>query len=901
MKRFYLSNIGIFMICLVGMLFFIVFSPQVMATACSSGGTTCGNIPFACCYKDCTPYPAGTLSPFYAGSTGDEDYSCNGQAITNFTCDGVNGLPAYLNTGIVCSGTCTNYCIGKVGCGFAPSGTAASNCGSGQVCNGYGACVSFCGDSIVSSGEQCDLGSNNGVNTCTAVPYGSSCTYCGSSCQAVTVSGGSCGDGIVNAGEQCDYGIADSQSFSRPVLVDDTGASWPICNNDLTRQDFCQLKGYTQSVKGTAYSGGGCINATTLSTTCSQTGSTCIKIPGSSIYWVPSGDAEYNVTCSNSQGHANGVVCSTPGCSYCTSSCSLVTIPSIPDWTTSDFGWSLSSIGALHAATASSKIFLTTDYGINLKSDKSYTISYTLSNPNNCILSFDLNDGNCINPSTFLQGNCFSNQVLAAVSTGSNTFNIPSNTNSPNGYFRGAHLRIIADSGCAGVDISNIVLSESSYTSDSITYDYSKMSSSITSISSCCPTTYCWDGNECVNSDSWMTNATYPAMWNNIFDTNWTDEHVNSSTQLRARGYRCVINSSNIADWVASDIKYDWDFKASGYCADAMDCFVEKGYNLGGSDGCIHNNQVVSDKISGTYTVGSGNHYCYMGNWTTRSYMIAQLLQNLSTNSEYTMHCYDNDMMALNTPTILGSDSGILSACVLVKSIGNYEDQIITGIIIDNDLNAGAFLSSIVDEYESIYGSLEGAVYYDGFEDCTLDTATPIASTNFTRCFEKSSSDGAVNNGLYIYFNRDHRYFIISNDRIDGLSKQTFWTSISGFFRGLFRPDIDLIPYSAINYTSSYDRIYIAKSAAGPEVRAIEEYKYDERTQSMVTLLNIRHNRTTDLNNPINMTQILVAVNKTSPDAKYGAYDNGQEIIIRTENRTGLWRYFASSSRPRVE
>ncbi|HET7544272.1 MAG TPA: DUF4215 domain-containing protein, partial [Polyangiaceae bacterium] len=73
-------------------------------------------------------------------------------------------------------------------------GTAAGQCGPGCKFAPY------CGDQIVSNGEQCDDGANNGKG------YG----YCLAGCKI----GQRCGDGVKNGPEQCDDGVNNGTSGS---------------------------------------------------------------------------------------------------------------------------------------------------------------------------------------------------------------------------------------------------------------------------------------------------------------------------------------------------------------------------------------------------------------------------------------------------------------------------------------------------------------------------------------------------------------------------------------------------------------------------------------------------------------------------------------------------------------
>ncbi len=85
-----------------------------------------------------------------------------------------------------------------------------------------------CGNNILDSGEQCDYGTNNG-KVCSPL-YGSSCTYCSSTCKLVTLTGGSCGDGTCSAinGETCSTCPTDCGVC--PAACDLTQAYWSVSN-----------------------------------------------------------------------------------------------------------------------------------------------------------------------------------------------------------------------------------------------------------------------------------------------------------------------------------------------------------------------------------------------------------------------------------------------------------------------------------------------------------------------------------------------------------------------------------------------------------------------------------------------------------------------------------------------
>ncbi|MBT6995130.1 hypothetical protein HN865_00685 [Candidatus Woesearchaeota archaeon] len=69
--------------------------------------------------------------------------------------------------------------------------------------------ISYCGDEVVDSGEECDYGSSNG-EVCVPSP-GFSCSYCDDSCQLVLVESSSCGDGTCDADETCSSCSSDCE------------------------------------------------------------------------------------------------------------------------------------------------------------------------------------------------------------------------------------------------------------------------------------------------------------------------------------------------------------------------------------------------------------------------------------------------------------------------------------------------------------------------------------------------------------------------------------------------------------------------------------------------------------------------------------------------------------------
>jgi hypothetical protein len=108
-----------------------------------------------------------------------------------------------------------------------------------------------------------------------------------------------------------------------------------------------------------------------------------------------------------------------------------------------------------------------------------------------------------------------------------------------------------------------------------------------------------------------------------------------------------------------------------------------------------------------------------------------------------------------------------------------------------------------------------------------------------------------------------------------------------------------------VNYTTSYDRIYVLRDE-GVNVTAIEEYKFDEILGKPVTVFYIKHEGSSNQTNPINEMQIFKNVNRTVArnrlslvNTQYIFTPTTQELIVRTDNTTGIWKYFTAILRTR--
>jgi len=720
----------------------------------------------------------------------------------------------------------------------AHCGNCDTACDSQQSCIS-GKCVNNCGNGIINPGEDCDIKINN--TDCSSYGVGSSCTFCNPFCKLETKPSDYCGDGIINgpAGfEQCDNGTALNGQACNAY---DVTAGCAYCDNNCKNvslgKQFCG-----DHICQAGY----------------ETISTCFK------------------DCSSDYG-----------------------------WHTDDDTWSLTSDNYLMTNESSGIIY--SDY-LDINANTTYILSAIVNNSGrDIVISLD---GTCLDES-MQQGNCFTidsskDIIVSNPSTNlySVTFNITSNKHSTNGiYFKNVRLMINSTPQQGFTNsyaiINNISLKE--YT----TTIYSNLHDPLP-LDGCCPASYCWDGIQCRNSDEWMNHSDKAPLWSSMSD-NSIFGHINTSDQTIARGYRCIIvnYSSHEAQWVLSDVKYDWNYKNSGYCARSTDCFVGAGYsntNSNYSTGCVLDGDIISDKN----ILNEGNHYCHQGSWTTKSYIVATTLQNISATqgNNYILQCYDNYSLNYNPSITILPDyyNYILSSCVMIMQIPNGE-QIITGVVLNSTVLSQpdytqAFLDSIVQEYSSDNND-EVVIPYSCINNPTL-----LSGSNFSACVDAQNAKR-----LYVYYETNYKYFIISDKTIPGISTPTFWDVIVSFFQKLFsNKNVGHIqPYDVINYSTNYDNIYIMRNGT-VNVTAIEESKYDELNQSMVNIMYIRYSGSNDTNNPISRDEIFNNVNDTMRLLQQNAipvmlnYTNSsseQEIILRTQNRSGLWPYMTTILRIR--
>jgi hypothetical protein len=108
--------------------------------------------------------------------------------------------------------------------------------------------------------------------------------------------------------------------------------------------------------------------------------------------------------------------------------------------------------------------------------------------------------------------------------------------------------------------------------------------------------------------------------------------------------------------------------------------------------------------------------------------------------------------------------------------------------------------------------------------------------------------------------------------------------------------------YDILNYTTNYDNIYILRNNT-VDVTAVEEAKYDEQNQSIVNILYVNYSGSNEANNPIDRDTLFKRVNDTQTGVpvlmNYTNTSDQQEVILRTQTRSGIWQYLTTILRVR--
>jgi cysteine-rich repeat protein len=153
-------------------------------------GMTCGEQPSVCTPTTCGDAVQQGTETCDDGNAQPGD-GCNETCALEPSCDAsMQDCEALCGDGVVILEECDDQnTIDGDGCSSACSVEAGFECATSE--GGTSQCTPVCGDGVLSAGEQCDDGINDGG-------YGE----CGPDCTLSEY----CGDGIINGNEECDLG-----------------------------------------------------------------------------------------------------------------------------------------------------------------------------------------------------------------------------------------------------------------------------------------------------------------------------------------------------------------------------------------------------------------------------------------------------------------------------------------------------------------------------------------------------------------------------------------------------------------------------------------------------------------------------------------------------------------------
>jgi hypothetical protein len=491
--------------------------------------------------------------------------------------------------------------------------------------------------------------------------------------------------------------------------------------------------------------------------------------------------------------------------------------------------------------------------------------------------------------------------------TKSSTFTLPySDFNDSDGFYNGVKMRISiwCGSGNGGQNIPNAygIYFDDVRIKATVPEDiYYNSLPEADSSNACCPKEWCWDGMTCVNSTRWHNNSQEPPIWNSIFASPWFNEHVNASQQYRAKGYRCVLNEG-IAEWQPARIKYDYEFKKSGYCNNQNNCFVGGGlkYDATG-DSCIPNATFIQDKSSNAY--GFGNHLCRDGEWTTRTYVAASYLTAWAGSDPYVLICGNNSIFNYNLNNMPPEDpyyelGSIVDSCSITIKEGPDQERVIIAII-PHDPQSGN-----PEGIERVYRSLI-AIYEPLFQDNSENWAMEFeechrldeTSDEWFDCI-RAGIFGTDPENLDIYYNSHYQFLIVSDSQIpyiDPTWLQQVWNYMLNFFERLFGLAGEETQYRLFGQTANFNQIYVLNNTP-LFVEGIEEEKYDEIQYEVLTYLYLNYTpNTTDFDIDTDYITTYYTPLYLNYTNAYGT----KEFIMIDDARSELWPYFTAMLRDR--
>jgi hypothetical protein len=333
-------------------------------------------------------------------------------------------------------------------------------------------------------------------------------------------------------------------------------------------------------------------------------------------------------------------------------------------------------------------------------------------------------------------------------------------------------------------------------------------------LSSCCPSDYCWDGVTCVEDMSESGNVTL----------------------IVGQYLRCAEGS-----WVEPITRYDWYNDKLGFCKGEDQCFVDSDGTVANDDKpenfiglgnpqnprCVANGQFIED------------HYCDNGNWTSRTKFIATQLLNISGDtSSFTLYCDSYDKIFWDPITervtlsetqetlIRGNDYS------LITYFGGYPqvEQEIYSCFSDEEYDAHGYITPCVNNLCRLDYNTDGLVFGMSVNkpiNFSLDIPGLINPQSFLYELFGVISSYCDSIGPDQDFSKceDNPIFWYSGKLNSIIRSKTgqpinfepsIWDGIVNFFVGLFggAPTdtlITSIDFSFLNQTKDFNRICISK------------------------------------------------------------------------------------------